>query len=77
MVEDEGPDHFVNYVVVVNPDGSLGDRYDKERRVPFGEYVPMRGLFEPIAGATLPARDQIPGEGTAMVRDLRRARWPW
>ena len=67
VVEDQGPDHFVNYVVVVNPDGSLGDRYDKERRVPFGEYVPLRGLFEPIAGGTLPARDQIPGEGTAMV----------
>ena len=67
VVEDKGIDHFVNYVVVVNPDGSLGDRYDKERRVPFGEYVPLRPLFEPIAGDSLPQRDQIPGVGTAML----------
>lgn len=69
IVEDapDDPDAFVNYVVVLNPDGSFGDRYDKERRVPFGEYVPLRNLFEPIAGDTLPPRDQVPGEGTAMV----------
>jgi apolipoprotein N-acyltransferase len=70
IVEDapDDPDAFLNYVVVVEPDGSFGDRYDKERRVPFGEYVPLRSLFEPIAGDTLPPRDQVPGEGTAMVR---------
>jgi apolipoprotein N-acyltransferase len=68
VVEGKGPDHFVNYVVVVHPDGTLTDRYDKERRVPFGEYVPMRWLFEPIAGASLPQRDQIPGDGDAVVR---------
>ena len=73
VVEDKGIDHFVNYVVVVNPDGSLGDRYDKERRVPFGEYVPLRPLFEPIAGDSLPQRDQIPGVGTAMLQHERRA----
>ena len=67
VVEEVGADHFVNYVVVVNPDGSLTGRYDKVRRVPFGEYVPLRFLFEPIAGGTLPPRDQIPGTGTAMV----------
>ena len=67
VVEDAGPKNFVNYVVVVNPDGSLTGRYDKVRRVPFGEYVPLRFLFDPIAGAELPARDQIPGRGTAMV----------
>lgn len=68
VVESVGADRFENYVVVVRPDGTLGDRYDKERRVPFGEYVPLRPLIEPFARGTLPARDQIPGEGTSMVR---------
>lgn len=68
VVEDaDEPDRFYNFVVVVNPDGTLTGRYDKERRVPFGEYVPLRNLLEPIAGASLPPRDQVPGEGTSMV----------
>ncbi|CAN5487492.1 apolipoprotein N-acyltransferase [soil metagenome] len=69
VVEDDpdDPDQFVNYVVVVNPDGTLGDRYDKERRVPFGEYVPLRPLFEPFAKATLPQRDAVVGVGSATV----------
>lgn len=68
VVESVGADRFTNYVIVVNPDGTLTGRYDKERRVPFGEYVPLRPLFEPIAGNTLPPRDQIPGRGSSMVR---------
>ena len=69
VVEDApgDPDRFVNYVVAIEPDGSIEARYDKVRRVPFGEYVPMRPLFEPIAEASLPPRDQIPGTGTAAI----------
>lgn len=62
-----GADRFENFVVVVNPDGTLGDRFDKVRRVPFGEYVPLRFLFEPIAGGNLPPRDQVPGRGVAVI----------
>lgn len=68
VVESVDRDRFVNYVVVVRPDGTVTGRYDKVRRVPFGEYVPMRWLFEPIAGASLPPRDQIPGHGPAVIR---------
>ncbi|MFM7068899.1 MAG: apolipoprotein N-acyltransferase [Actinomycetes bacterium] len=68
VVESVGPDRFTNYAVVVRPDGTLGDRYDKERRVPFGEYVPFRNLLEPLVGGGLPPRDQIPGTGTATLR---------
>ena len=68
IVESVDADRFANYVIVVHPDGTISDRYDKKRRVPFGEYVPMRWLFEPIAGSTLPPRDQVPGTGTAVVR---------
>lgn len=70
IVEDApgDPDAFVNYVLAFEPDGTVDARYDKERRVPFGEYVPMRPLFEPIAGGVLPPRDQVPGEGSAAIR---------
>lgn len=69
VVEDdpEHDDRFLNFVQVVHPDASVGDRYDKERRVPFGEYVPLRSLFEPFAKDTLPSRDATPGVGSAMV----------
>lgn len=69
VVEDDpgDPDAFLNYVIVYEPDGTVQSRYDKVRRVPFGEYVPMRPLFEPIAGSALPPRDQTPGDDPAVV----------
>ncbi len=63
----EEPDRFENYILVVEPDGTLGDRFDKERRVPFGEYVPLRPLFEPFARDVIPPRDQVPGEGVSVI----------
>jgi apolipoprotein N-acyltransferase len=56
---------FLNASIVINPDGSIGDRYDKVQRVPFGEYVPFRDLIEKLAGGTyIPPRDAIEGTGT-------------
>ena len=69
VVEDDpnDPNQFLNYSVVIAPNGELGDRFDKERRVPFGEYVPLRWLFEPLGGSSLPPRDAAPGAGPSMV----------
>ncbi len=62
VVEDESdPDYFRNAVVSIAPDGTQTGRYDKVRRVPFGEYIPLRPFFESIAADQLFARDAIPG----------------
>ena len=45
-----------NAQVIVTPEGDITSRYDKVRRVPFGEYVPLRGLLEAL-GAPV---DQVP-----------------
>jgi apolipoprotein N-acyltransferase len=60
---------FRNASVVFNPDGTIGDRYDKVRRVPFGEYVPFRSLIEKLAGPNsgLPERDAISGTKPAIL----------
>jgi len=62
---DEG--YFLNASVTINPDGTLSSRYDKLRRVPFGEYVPFRGLIERFAPEYLPSNDARPGDGPAII----------
>jgi apolipoprotein N-acyltransferase len=54
-------DRFTNAQVIVTPEGDVTSRYDKVRRVPFGEYVPLRGLLEAL-GAPL---DQVPSDAVA------------
>ena len=56
--------------VIVNPDGTVGERYDKVQRVPFGEYVPLRGIVNALSGGTvdrLVPRDAIAGDRPAVV----------
>ena len=65
---EDAPDRFLNAQVVVMPDGTVTSRYDKVRRVPFGEYIPLRGLLDAI-GAPVDriAGDAIPGTGPAVI----------
>ncbi|MES2339794.1 MAG: apolipoprotein N-acyltransferase [Pseudomonadota bacterium] len=44
-----------NSIFVVKPDARLGGRYDKAHLVPGGEYLPMRGLLEPLGLSRLVA----------------------
>lgn len=67
IVEDAGPGRFENAAVAFAPDGTVVDRYDKVRIVPFGEYVPLRGLLERVAGDTLPGKDAVRGDGRATL----------
>ena len=67
VVEDGEPGEFFNFSVAISPDGEVVDRYDKVRRVPFGEYVPLRRLFEPVAGDILPSKDAVAGTGPAVL----------
>jgi len=64
----EGADEsFLNAAVVFGPDGTIIDRFDKVKRVPFGEYVPFRGLLERM-NSQLPGRDALAGDKAAIVQ---------
>ena len=69
ITEDVDDRFFTNAQIVVNTEGSLGDRYDKVRRVPFGEFVPMRGLLEAVGAPVdrIP-RDAQAGTGLSILR---------
>jgi apolipoprotein N-acyltransferase len=67
IAEAEGAE-FRNAAVLWGPDGERLSRYEKEHRVPFGEYIPGRALLERVTDLTaLVPRDAIVGEGEALL----------
>ncbi|MFM7253723.1 MAG: apolipoprotein N-acyltransferase, partial [Ilumatobacteraceae bacterium] len=59
---------FLNAQVVVSPAGESVSRYEKVRRVPFGEYMPLRGALDALgAPVNLVPRDAVAGTGPAFI----------
>lgn len=63
---DKGNDGLYNSVIMVNPDGSFGEKvYSKQHLVPFGEFVPMETLvmtlIPPLAEIQMLDRDLLQG----------------
>lgn len=59
---------FLNAQVVVSPAGESVSRYEKVRRVPFGEYMPLRNALDALgAPVNLVPRDAVAGTGPAFV----------
>lgn len=66
ITERPEPGRFLNAQVVVTPEGALTDSYVKVRRVPFGEYMPLRGLLDALgAPVERVPTDAIAGTGPA------------
>lgn len=68
ITEDVDSRRFTNAQVVVTPEGAISARYDKVRRVPFGEYMPLRSVLAAIgAPVNLVPRDALAGTGPAVL----------
>jgi apolipoprotein N-acyltransferase len=68
VTEDVSDKSFLNAQVIVNGDASLGTRYDKVRRVPFGEFMPLRSLLRAVgAPVDLVPRDAVAGTRPAIL----------
>lgn len=67
VVEDVGGDRFRNAAVAWDGRGRIVARYEKVRRVPFGEYVPARPLVARVADLSRVPRDAVPGRGPGLL----------
>jgi apolipoprotein N-acyltransferase len=67
VTEPAGPGHFRNEIVVLSPTGRLTARFDKVHRVPFGEFVPLRGFVRRFADLSAVPEDAVAGHGDGVL----------
>jgi apolipoprotein N-acyltransferase len=66
--DPDGRGAFLNAQVVVTPEGIVTSRYDKVRRVPFGEYMPLRDQLAAVgAPVDQGPRDAVAGSSPAVI----------
>jgi apolipoprotein N-acyltransferase len=62
IVEGLSDKFALNEQAVVDPNGTVTERFEKVRRVPYGEYFPFRETIEKYGLAPIPKRDFRPGK---------------
>jgi apolipoprotein N-acyltransferase len=68
VTEPVGSSRFRNFAAVLGPSGRLVGHYEKLHRVPFGEYVPLRGLLRHLVSLRYVPRDAIAGHRVGFLR---------
>ena len=63
---DVDSEHYRVMAFQASPQGGVVDTYQKTHLVPFGEYIPSRGLFDWIPMLDQVERDAVPGEDVAV-----------
>ncbi len=66
VVEDAGQFNFRNESISISKTGKELDRFDKVRRVPYGEYFPGRDIIKNLA--EIPGRDAIAGTKVGLIK---------
>lgn len=67
-VTEDAENGFTNAQIVVDAAGSITSRYDKVRRVPYGEYIPLRSFLRALgAPVDRVPRDAVAGRERAII----------
>jgi apolipoprotein N-acyltransferase len=61
---------WINANVYFDSDGEIVGEYRKQHPVPFGEYIPLRPLFDWIPALERVPRDMIRGDGAVLIEEV-------